>query len=54
MKPETAMEEKKEKKIHFQVMDGKIYFSRSAERLFYLIMTAVMAAIGLIADIPFI
>ena len=52
MGSEKKREEKKEKKILFQ--DGKIYFSRSSERLFFLIMTVLMAAIGLICDGPFI
>ncbi len=52
MEAENRIEEKEEKKIHFQ--DGKIYFSRSSERLFFLIMTVLMAAIGLIFHGPFI
>ena len=39
-------EEKTGKKICFQ--DGKLYFTRSGERFFFLIMTIVMAAVGII------
>jgi hypothetical protein len=47
MKHLLSVEEKTGRRRIFQ--DGKIYFSRSSERMFFLIMTAVMAVSGIIS-----